>query len=163
MVCLRPLQAKDFVPLYRVASDASIWEQHPDKKRHTLSGFVKFFSESIKSNGALWIEDVENGKCIGSSRFKVLNDFPNAVEIGWTFLSRKYWGGTHNFAIKQLMLDHAFQYFKEVVLFVDFENVRSLKAVEKLGRMLSEELRFKKEITKGNDNITYRFQKKHSD
>nr|WP_299342799.1 GNAT family N-acetyltransferase [Allomuricauda sp.] len=157
---MRPLMINDFKVLYKVASDAGIWEQHPDKKRYTLPGFFKFFTESIKSKGALLIQDVENGECIGSSRFKLLNDFPDAVEIGWTFLSRKYWGGTYNLAVKQLMLNHAFQFFKQVILFVDKENLRSQKAVEKLADKLSKELSLTKKLERGSNNFVYRFQRK---
>jgi RimJ/RimL family protein N-acetyltransferase len=31
------------------------------------------------------------------------------IEIGWTFLARRHWGGHINGEIKRLMLIHAFQ------------------------------------------------------
>jgi N-acetyltransferase len=55
------------------------------------------------------------------------------VEIGWTFLARSHWGGKYNREIKQLMLRHAFRFVKRVVFLIGLQNVRSQKAIEKLG------------------------------
>ena len=66
---------KDFIDLYRVASNLEIWEQHPVKERAELYGFARFFSESIKSKGALLIMDQERKKVIGGTRFKPRPEF----------------------------------------------------------------------------------------
>ncbi|MGB5249420.1 MAG: GNAT family N-acetyltransferase, partial [Gammaproteobacteria bacterium] len=58
------------------------------------------------------------------------------VEIGWTFLSRDYWGGSYNAEIKQLMLEHAFSFVDTVVFWVGETNFRSRRAVEKIGGVL---------------------------
>jgi len=55
------------------------------------------------------------------------------VEIGWTFLARSYWGGNYNREMKQLMLRHALGFVKRVVFLIGPQNVRSQKAIEKLG------------------------------
>jgi len=55
------------------------------------------------------------------------------VEIGWTFLARSHWGGTYNRELKALMLGHAFRFVRTVVFLVHPCNVRSQRAVEKLG------------------------------
>ena len=55
------------------------------------------------------------------------------IEIGWTFLERACWGGTYNGEMKQLMLDHAFRFVNRVVFLVGPQNVRSQRAVEKIG------------------------------
>ena len=92
-----------------------------------------FFLESMQSNGALAILDKSSEKIIGSSRFKKVDGFPTCVEIGWSFLSRDYWGGKYNQAMKKLMLDHAFKSLENVIFLVDHENIRSQKAVDKIG------------------------------
>ena len=43
---------------------------------------------------------------IGSSRYDNWKPEADEIEIGWTYLSRAYWGGTYNREIKRLMLDH---------------------------------------------------------
>jgi RimJ/RimL family protein N-acetyltransferase len=55
------------------------------------------------------------------------------VEIGWTFLERRFWGGSYNRELKKLMLDHAFNFVDHVVFVVGEKNLRSQKALEKIG------------------------------
>jgi RimJ/RimL family protein N-acetyltransferase len=55
------------------------------------------------------------------------------IEIGWTFLTRRYWGGRYNWEMKQLMLAHAFKFVETVVFLVGQDNIRSQKAMEKIG------------------------------
>jgi RimJ/RimL family protein N-acetyltransferase len=43
------------------------------------------------------------------------------------------WGGTYNRELKSLMLGHAFRFVQRVVFLVGPENLRSQRAVEKLG------------------------------
>ena len=55
------------------------------------------------------------------------------IEIGWTFLARSHWGGAHNRELKRLMLAHAFKFVDNVIFFVGANNLRSQRAVEKIG------------------------------
>lgn len=130
---VRPLRAGDFESLYAVASDPLIWEQHPDKARGTRDGFRRFFDESLATGGALVVIDVATQEIIGSSRYHGYDAGRSEVEIGWTFLARKYWGGRYNGELKRLMLEHAFLFVQNVVFLVDPGNERSLRAVAKIG------------------------------
>lgn len=132
LVMLRGLQPDDRDPLYEVARDPLIWEQHP-ANRHEPEVFDAFFRESLDAGGALLALDVEYGRVIGSSRYHGLDPGANEVEIGWTFLARSRWGGRYNREMKKLMLDHAFRFVDRVVLIVGPGNIRSQKAVEKIG------------------------------
>ncbi len=133
LVELRPLQPEDCEDLYAVAADSLIWEQHPVKTRHERQGFLMFFRESLASGGALAVIDARTRRLIGSSRFHGWDARRSEVEIGWTFLARSYWGGTYNRELKELMLRHAFRFVDRVVFLVGLENVRSQRAVEKIG------------------------------
>ena len=130
---LRPLRAEDFDALFAVASDPLIWEQHPANDRYKPEVFRAFFDEGLASKGALIATDKKDGRVIGSSRFHGYNPEENEVEIGWTFLARKYWGGVYNGEMKQLMISHAFKFVDRVVFLIGDENLRSQKAVEKIG------------------------------
>ena len=77
--------------------------------------------------------DCRDGRIIGSSRFYGYDELANEVEIGWTFLGRSYWGGKYNGEMKRLMLEHAFQFVERVVFLIGPQNVRSQRAIEKLG------------------------------
>ena len=130
---LRPLLSEDFDDLYRVASDPLIWEQHPSKNRYEKKEFEKFFHESLESGGSLVVIDSNKNKVIGSSRYHGYNPDRDEVEIGWSFLARAYWGGIYNKEMKQLMLHHAFKYVNKVIFLVGVHNIRSQRAVLKIG------------------------------
>lgn len=134
---LRPLRAEDHAALYAVAADPLIWEQHPDRNRHERAVFGEFFREALASGGALVAIDSRTRQIIGSSRFHGYDAERSEVEIGWSFLSRSHWGGTTNGEMKRLMLEHALRSVDRVVLFVSPENLRSQRAVEKIGGRLA--------------------------
>jgi RimJ/RimL family protein N-acetyltransferase len=133
LVLLRPLRAEDFDDLYAVASDPLIWEQHPARDRYRIEVFRQLFAESLASGGALAAIDRKEGKTIGSSRFHGYDEARSEIEIGWTFLARRYWGGAYNGEMKRLMLGHAFRFVRRAIFLVGPRNVRSQKAMEKIG------------------------------
>lgn len=130
---LRPLRQGDFVALLDVASDPLIWQQHPVPNRYEESAFRAYFDESLQSGGALIAIDKKTNVVIGSSRYHAYNETASEIEIGWTFLARAFWGGAYNGEMKRLMLTHAFQYVDSVVMLVGPDNIRSQRAVEKIG------------------------------
>jgi N-acetyltransferase len=130
---LRPLRPDDFDALYAVASDPLIWEQHPSPDRYKMDVFQKFFQDALDSRGALLAIDKKTGRVIGTSRFHAYDERNSEVEIGWTFLARSHWGGACNREMKQLMLRHAFQLVKSVIFVVGPKNLRSQRALAKIG------------------------------
>ena len=110
LLTLRPLRPDDFDALFAVAADPLIWEQHPVHDRHTEPRFREFFQGALDSRGAFVVLDRRDGRMIGSSRYHGWDAERSEVEIGWTFLARRYWGGTYNGEMKRLMLDHAFRF-----------------------------------------------------
>ncbi|WP_343485949.1 GNAT family N-acetyltransferase [Allomuricauda sp. d1] len=133
LVLVRPLAQEDYDELYKVANDPKIWEQHQNPDRWEASVFKEFFKGAIDSKGAFAIIDKKTNKIIGSSRYKISERSPKAVEIGWTFLSRDYWGGHYNKSFKTLMIDRALTHFDHVIFHINENNFRSQKATEKLG------------------------------
>lgn len=130
---LRPLRADDFTALHAAAADPGIWEQHPAKDRHREEVFRPYFDTLLSSGEALVALDRASGAIVGMSRFHGYDSQRSEVEIGWTFLARSHWGGTYNRELKNLMLSHAFRFVRSVVFLVGPENVRSQRAVEKIG------------------------------
>ena len=133
LIELRPLRPEDWDDLFAVASDPLIWEQHPENDRYTEDVFNIFFKDALDSGGAFVVIDTKSQQIIGSTRFHGYDPEKSEVEIGWTFLARKYWGGRYNREMKQLMLAHAFQFVENVVFYVGENNIRSQKATEKIG------------------------------
>jgi RimJ/RimL family protein N-acetyltransferase len=138
LVELRPLRTDDFELLYAVASDPLVWEQHPASDRYREDVFRNFFRDALASGGALVVVDRRDGsstkgRVIGSSRYHGYDEAKSEIEIGWTFLARSHWGGAYNREMKRLMLEHAFRFVQRVLFIVGPGNVRSQRAMEKIG------------------------------
>lgn len=132
-VTLSPLRAEDWDALFAVAADPLIWEVHPAHDRWQEPVFRRFFADAMASGGCLVIRDKASGAVIGSSRYDRTRVEPGEVEIGWTFLARAYWGGATNREIKTLMVAHALRWWDAAVFYVGETNIRSRRAMEKIG------------------------------
>ena len=98
------------------------------------------FRESIALGSTLAMVETSTGEIIGSSRYARFDPEASEVEIGWTFLVRRCWGGGHNRESKHLMLEHAFKFVDSVFFVAASTNRRSCKAIEKLGATFEWEL-----------------------
>jgi RimJ/RimL family protein N-acetyltransferase len=130
---LRPLRSEDWSGLFAVASDPLIWAQHPNADRYKEEVFRQFFADALNSGGALVAIQRGNGEIVGSSRFHGFDAAASVIEIGWTFLARRCWGGEYNGEMKRLMLEHAFKTVERVLFIIGPENRRSRRSVEKIG------------------------------
>jgi RimJ/RimL family protein N-acetyltransferase len=128
----------DWDALFAVASDPKIWEQHPAWDRYQEAVFRNFFREALDSRGCLVATDRDTGAVIGSSRFNDYDPAKREIEIGWTFLACRYWGRGYNAQMKRLMLDHAFQSVDRVIFRVGTTNIRSQKAMQNIGGILTD-------------------------
>jgi RimJ/RimL family protein N-acetyltransferase len=137
LVELRPLRPEDWEGLYAVASDPLIWAQHPASDRYKEEVFREFFREALESGGAFLVLDRRTQQIIGSSRYFGLDRANREIEIGWTFLARSHWGGEYNGETKRLMLNHAFKFVDNVFFLVGPKNLRSRRALEKIGATFS--------------------------
>lgn len=136
---LRPMVAADLEPLWQVSCDPLVWAQHPEPARATRAGFEHFFAGGLASGGALVVTSNPSGKIIGSSRYYDWDAQRREVAIGYTFIARDYWGGAANHEMKRLMLDHAFHWADTVWFHVASSNLRSRRAMEKIGGHLAHE------------------------
>lgn len=154
LVQLRPLRPDDFEALYDAASDPLIWEQHPEPTRYARDVFQRFFNSGMASGGAFVVVDRASGRVIGSTRY---HDYkigpPSEVEIGFTFLQRAFWGGRYNGEMKRLMIEHALRSVDRVVFTVGENNLRSRKALEKIGAKLKG--RIARPTPDGSPNLLY--------
>lgn len=138
LVELRPLRPEDWEDLFQAASDPMIWALHPAHDRYKEEVFREYFREALESGGALVAVDRKSHKIIGASRYFGYRAEASEIEIGWTFLARTYWGGAYNGEMKRLMLDHAFQFVDRVIFLVGATNIRSRRALEKIGGVLTD-------------------------
>jgi RimJ/RimL family protein N-acetyltransferase len=161
LIELRPLRADDWDGLYQVASDPKIWELHPIRGRYQEELFKDFFRSGLESGGAFVAIDRKTKQIIGSTRYFGYDPGVKEVEIGWTFLARSHWGGDCNREMKRLMLEHAFRFVDSVIFVVGVGNLRSRRAVEKIGGVAAE----RRDVTLNGtvlEHVVYRI-KKESD
>ena len=156
LIKLVPLHENDFEELYEVASDPLVWEQHPNKLRYQRAVFQNFFQGAIESKGAFFVRDAETDEAIGSSRFYDYNEDDNSILIGYTFIGRKYWGNGYNKALKELMMDYAFQYVDTIYFHIGANNIRSQRTMEKIGGIKIDE--FEVEYYGEDSKLNYIFQ-----
>jgi N-acetyltransferase len=133
LVRLRPSTPADWDALYAVANDPLLWAIHPAHDRWQEDVFRAYFDAGMTSGGALTIIDRASGQVIGSSRFDNWDPDADEIEIGWTYLARSHWGGSYNREVKRLMLDHIHQYVSTAVFTIGVDNLRSRRAMEKIG------------------------------
>lgn len=135
LIKLIPLAQDDFEELYAVASDSLIWEQHPNPDRYKRSVFETYFAGAMESKGAFFVMDQKTGTPIGCSRYYDHDADENKIFIGYTFLARSCWGKPFNAALKAAMLDYAFAFVDKVHFHIGANNIRSQKAIAKIGAL----------------------------
>jgi N-acetyltransferase len=156
---LRPLTEADRAAMTAASSDPLIWALHPARDRHLSEKFQPYFDKLLASGGTLVVIDRANGALIGWSSYGELRPEASEVEIGWTFLTRAYWGGETNREMKALMLSHAFASVDTVVFRIATDNLRSRGAMEKIGGTLTDrlaEIAFEERVI---PHVVYRIEK----
>ncbi|RJG10021.1 N-acetyltransferase [Pseudomonas cavernicola] len=90
-------------------------------------------------------------RLVGTTRFAEFMPTLPATEIGWTWLDRSQHGTGLNSTIKYLMLRHAFESWRmvRVQLKTAASNLRSQRAIEKLGAVREGELRNHRRLADG--------------
>ncbi len=130
---LAPMQEADIVPLVALAQDnreALGWMNgplRPDWYRQALADQ----REERAVVFCVWLGE----RIVGTTRFGDFLPALPALEIGWTWLDQRQHGTGLNRTIKYLMLGHAFGAWQmvRVQLKTAAGNVRSQRAIEKLG------------------------------
>ena len=134
---IKLLNISDYNLLYNIGKNKKIWEQHPENDRWKKEKFSIFFNNGIKNKyGIYGIFNKSNNNLIGSTRFYSYKKEENSVKLGFTFLTPEYWGGNTNLQIKTLMLGYAFNNVESVCFDIGKNNIRSRKAIEKIGATL---------------------------
>ena len=136
VVALSPMLESDWPAQFAIAADPQMWAVHPAHDRWQKPVFRAYFDDNLASGGALTIRERATGVVIGHSRYDLRLVEPGEIEIGGTFLARRCWGGTVNRAVKALMIAHALTGFDRVVFYIGETNIRSRRAMEKIGGRL---------------------------
>lgn len=144
---LEPLTPENYGQLETVASEPDLIRYSPGTL-HTPEGFQAYMACALEEAASgqsipYLIYDLKAEQVAGSTRFMRFDPVNKVVEIGSTWLGSGFQGTGLNTAVKELMLGEAFGPlgFEKVVFRIDERNMRSRRAVEKLGAVLEGTLR----------------------
>ncbi len=147
---LQLLEPAHIEPLRLLAKDDRIWEF---TKAFVINDtFNKQFDEYINialnknemgGQQAFIIRLIKDNAIIGMSRFYEIKPKDKRAAIGYTWYTPSVWGMVYNKECKLLMLKYIFEEagFSRAEFHVAHQNIRSQKAVEKIGGLREGELR----------------------
>lgn len=144
---LQPLTLHNFEELISIASQDNLVQYSPSNISTyiSLKDYVETALEQLKYGTSIpfIIYDKQKKAYAGSTRFMNINFNNKVLHIGSTWIGREFHGSGLNGRMKSLMLEHAFvtMDFEKVEFRVDERNIKSRKAVEKLGCTLEGILR----------------------
>ena len=149
-VYLQELQEENIPTLKELARDERLWEftktllidDHYDQR------FEEYIALALDRNAlekqvAFVIRNRDDEAIIGMTRFYGIDEKNKRLNIGYTWYVPSVWGMVHNKECKFLLLTYAFEKlaFNRVGFEVAHQNIRSQKAVEKIGGTREGELR----------------------
>jgi RimJ/RimL family protein N-acetyltransferase len=136
---LVPVEEKHFDNLFTAASDKRIWEFYTGDWS-VKETFLRVYNSTLKlrekgNEYPFVILHKPSQKIIGSTRFLDIVPYDRRLEIGGTWLMPEYWATSINFDCKLTLLTFAFETLKakRVQLKTQHDNIRSRKAIEKIG------------------------------
>lgn len=137
---LEPLSRAHAAGLFAVGQDPAIWEFLPLDPFVTLADAERFIAdatgraESNLERPFAVIHEATNAVA-GTTRYLDIRPLDRGLEIGWTWYGRAYQRTPLNTETKLLLLRHAFEQLGalRVQLKTDARNVRSQRAIERLG------------------------------
>ncbi|WP_436526198.1 GNAT family N-acetyltransferase [Actinoplanes sp. HUAS TT8] len=140
VVRLEPLGLQHVGDLAIAADHDEIWTYLDEPTPGTPAAMQRLIQDALDEQGRgvripFAIIDVTTGRAVGSTSYIDIRPRDRAVEIGWTWMTPSQWRTGSNAAAKLLLLRHAFesQNAGRVAIKTDLRNVRSQKAIERLG------------------------------
>lgn len=138
-IILKPMEESDIDGILAVAVYPEIWpylsvtiEDLEDTKKYVKNALN---NKEIGVEFPYVIIDPNTNIIIGSTRFMDIDANHNRLEIGSTWLTPAYWRTAVNTNCKYLLLQYCFEFLQlnRVQIKTDHENLRSQKAIERIG------------------------------
>lgn len=163
-VRLEPLAARHAEVLFPAARTHEIWEFLPFGPFDSLAEMSEWVGrciEQVEAGQRVWftIFRRSDGRAVGMSSYMDIHPRDRGLEVGGTWLSPDVWRTPVNTESKYLMLRHAFEELGclRIQLKTDARNVRSQRAIERLGALKEGVLRKHMIVKNGfvRDSIVY--------
>jgi Acetyltransferases, including N-acetylases of ribosomal proteins len=170
-VLLRPLSENDITAFEKITNDKSLWVYFTSDlaEKDELEKWISAAITQIenKTRLAFTIINKANNIVIGSTSFGNFSQKDMRIEIGWTWIGKKFQGRGFNRIAKLLMLEYCFEKInlERVESKTDVLNVPARKALLKLGMVEEGILRGHTLMTNNRrrDTIYYSILKKEWD
>ena len=139
LVKLAPLGIEHFEEICLLGKEESIWTYSPIGVYGYDTGIHQAFLQEClarRASGELYpFIIVQNTKIIGFTVYHSIKKENRSLEIGCTWFHPDYWSKNYNVECKYLMLQHCFETLAaiRVQLKASDNNIRSRKAIEKIG------------------------------
>ena len=141
-VYLEKLAPEHFPILKELAKDERIWEYTKtllinETYEEQVENYLKtaLDSHALGSQQAFIIRECATDDIVGMTRLYGIEPKDKRVTIGYTWYIPSVWGKLHNKECKLLLLQYAFEKlgYNRVEFYVAGQNIRSQKAVQKIG------------------------------
>ena len=131
-MALRQFVPADAAELFAAVDHDACWE-HVAGRPATPEEYGATLARAPESGRWPWVARVA-GEVVGTTSFLDVSLADARLEIGWTAYSPAAWGTDVNPACKLLLMQWAFDHgFGRVQLKTDIRNLRSQRAIERLG------------------------------
>ncbi len=137
---LEPLSYKYEKDLIDAAVDTAIWEFLPFGPLGTVEAMHAWIEGSLKQvedGERVWFATIRHSdnRAVGATSYMDIRRHDRGLEIGGTWLAPAVWRSAINTEAKYLQLKHAFEELGciRVQLKTDLRNIRSQRAIERLG------------------------------
>ncbi|WP_436514865.1 GNAT family N-acetyltransferase [Ekhidna sp. To15] len=136
---LLPITLDHIKEMRNLSSDSDVWTWYtedltdPDALEKWMTQRLDASRKGLQMTYSVRLK--ETGEIIGATSYGHIDWEEHGIEIGWTWLGKKYIGVGINKHMKYLMLRHAFEtmQIERLELRTDENNIRSRKAMEKIG------------------------------
>lgn len=146
-VKLIPLTIDNYTLIAHIAAEDKLIQYSPSDIA-TPESFKDYVRTALKARDAkqaipFLVYDKQEEAYAGCTRFGLIDWYHKVAHIGWTWIGRKFQGTGLNQEMKSLMMHYLFETmeFEKLEFRIDERNLRSRRAVEKLGAILEGILR----------------------
>jgi N-acetyltransferase len=162
-VKLIPMEEYHIDDLWKAAKAEEIWDFTYSKVK-SLEAMQKVVLSALddREKGISYpfvVVELQSNRIVGSTRFLDVLPLHKTAEIGWTWYNPSVWRTVVNTECKYLLLQHAFETWNlnRVQLKTDSRNLRSQKAIERIGAIKEGVLRKERIIEDGyiRDTVYY--------
>ena len=158
-IILRPLQHSDLSALFSLASQEDLWKFFTNDLGKNEE-FEEWCAPAFKKERLQFVViDKSSQTIIGSSAFGNYSERDSRIEIGWTWLGKKYHGQGYNQSMKKLMLVYCFEVLsvQRVEFKTDVLNLPARQALKNINAIEEGVLRSHTLMTRGRrrDTIYY--------